>query len=785
MNNGNANVIYDGFSYTHAMGMLLLDFVLYLALALYFDQVLQGDYGVALPWYFPLQPSYWCPRPTALAEQEVNESELPASSVMEPVDFSDSERAAHQLGVRIRRLGKEFRPDKSLPPFKAVDDLSVDMYTGQVFALLGHNGAGKTTTLSMLSGLLPCTSGEARVFGQSIRTQMPLIRETLGVCPQFNIIWPTLSVHEHLHIYGAVKGIPRGELQRAVDEMIEQVGLTEKRHVASAALSGGMQRKLSVAIALIGDSKIVFLDEPTSGMDPYSRRATWDLLKKKKEGRVIILTTHFMVSLASDNRQQPAQHRVLSSHCAPCCVLCAQDEADSLGDRIAIMAAGRLQCVGSSLFLKTRFGVGYSLVLTKAGGQCDEAAIQAAIEERVDNAELVNNIAGELSFKLPFAAEPQFPELFDAFDAHQQAWGIQSYGISVTTLEEVYLKVGKDAAAHARIHGLSRGNSKLIPGSVAADNQAVEEEKASASGVHTVQVKPRDEQPYAHNALSSPTPRHQHLTELASPATSSRSDLLAGVPLSSPSAAKPLNSPGAAAGSGPGSPLGGMRSTTVDALGHGVLYDKRHPNRRHIRALLIKRYQNAKRNRKNWCWTIIIPFVIMILFLGIINGLNNVDTSVEGVTFGDLNSPEQLPYAVVGNSTQFMSTVAGETGGSTVVQPLDVTAQVADPANATQFAEWLYASEAQLQLSRYGAIVYQAQTHLGDASLPLVADNAAVYTNTTYLFSLPLYYSTYNTALLRHLTGSSTAQIAVQMWPFPVTANAQVLQNSITAIVIG
>lgn len=601
----------------------------------------------------------------------------------------------------------------------------------------------------MLSGLLPPTSGDAKVFGQSIRTQMPLIRETLGVCPQHNILWPILSVQEHLQIYGAVKGVPRAELQRAVDEMIEQVGLTEKRHVASAALSGGMQRKLSVGIALIGDSRIVFLDEPTSGMDPYSRRATWDLLKKRKEGRVIILTTHFM------------------------------DEADALGDRIAIMAAGHLQCVGSSLFLKTRFGVGYSLVITKAGGHCDDEAVQEAIEARVDKAELVNNIAGELSYKLPFAASPNFPDLFDTFDSHQQQWGIQSYGISVTTLEEVFLKVGKDAAAHARIHGQSRANSsKLIPASIALGNGGDDEK--TDQRVQTVQVKPREEEKEPHR-----------IVELASPA--SQTNLLAhNMPLSSPSATRPLNSPGAAAGSGPGSPVAATANSPaattdkVDALGHGVLYDRRHQTRRHIRALLIKRYQNAKRNRKNWCWTIIIPFLVMIVFLGIIRGLNNANIDIDVVSFADLNTPEQLPYARVGNSSAFMSTVAGSSGGGqTVLQPMDVTGLVSNPSNATQFADWLYTSESQLQLSRYGAVVYQAQTNPNSPSLPLVADNVAVYTNTTYLYSLPLYYTTYNTALLRYLTGSSNAQITLQFWPFPQTANSQVLVNSITAIVVG
>jgi len=192
----------------------------------------------------------------------------------------------------------------------------------------------------MLSGLMPPTSGDALVFGQSILNAMPAIRATLGVCPQHNILFPLLTVKEHLQLYAAIKGVERGKVDEVVLEMIKQVGLEEKVNVRSHALSGGMQRKLSVAIALIGDSRIVFLDgqhcsnrtdtpplitaatpcgpfstlpwlslippsvlsrpvlsfglslsEPTSGMDPYSRRATWDMLKKKKEGRVIILTS--------------------------------------------------------------------------------------------------------------------------------------------------------------------------------------------------------------------------------------------------------------------------------------------------------------------------------------------------------------------------------------------------------------------------------------------------------------------------------------------------------------
>jgi len=157
---------------------------------------------------------------------------------------------------------------------------------------------------------------------------MKSIRGSVGICPQHSVLWDNLSVYEHLELFAEIKNIPPAEVQAQIEEHITLVGLTEKRNVHSMALSGGMKRKLSVAIALLGKSRTVFLDEPTSGMDPYSRRATWELLRKSTAGRSIILTTHFM------------------------------DEADLLGDRIAVMGSGALLCCGSSLYLKSHYGIG-------------------------------------------------------------------------------------------------------------------------------------------------------------------------------------------------------------------------------------------------------------------------------------------------------------------------------------------------------------------------------------------------------------------------------------------
>lgn len=146
----------------------------------------------------------------------------------------------------------------------------------------------------MLTGLLPVSGGDAFVRGYSIKHQMKQVRKTLGICPQHDVIWPELSVYDHLYLYAGLKGVPRHRIQKEVDNMIDEIGLKEKRLFATGALSGGQKRKVCLAMAFIGGSDVVFLDEPTSGMDPVTRRGVWDFLNANKKGRTIVLTTHFM-----------------------------------------------------------------------------------------------------------------------------------------------------------------------------------------------------------------------------------------------------------------------------------------------------------------------------------------------------------------------------------------------------------------------------------------------------------------------------------------------------------
>uniref|UniRef100_A0A8C3SYF5 ATP binding cassette subfamily A member 3 n=1 Tax=Chelydra serpentina TaxID=8475 RepID=A0A8C3SYF5_CHESE len=395
----------DNFTFAHVLGMLLLDSVLYGLVAWYVEAVFPGEYGMPQPWYYFLMPSYWCGTPRTVLGKEKEEEEDPEKALKS--QYIEEEPADLVSGIKIKHLSKVFKVGSKTK--EAVRDLTLNMYEGQITVLLGHNGAGKTTTLSMLTGLYPPTSGQAYISGYEISQDMVLIRRSLGLCPQHDVLFDKMTVAEHLYFYSGLKGYPSLKCPEEIDRIVRLLNLEEKRCSLSKALSGGMKRKLSIGIALIGDSKVVMLDEPTSGMDPASRRATWDLLQHQRSSRTILLTTHFM------------------------------DEADLLGDRIAIMAQGELQCCGSSLFLKHKYGAGYHMVMVKEP-YCNLGEISRLICQYVPNASLESNAGAELSFILPTESTHRFEALFTELEQKREELGIASYGASVTTMEEVFLR---------------------------------------------------------------------------------------------------------------------------------------------------------------------------------------------------------------------------------------------------------------------------------------------------------------------------------------------------------
>lgn len=425
----------SGVNFLVCLLMMLLDTFLYCVIGLFLDKVLHKENDN--PWNFMFCKCFRRKKRTsehyassseakvADGHSEVNASIFENDAYKPAVEATSLEMKQQELDgrcIQLRNLHKVYTNKKG--NCCAVNSLQMTLYENQILALLGHNGAGKSTTISMLAGLLPPTSGDALVFGKNIATDMDEIRKNLGVCPQHDILFPELTVKEHLEIFANIKGVNEDYLENIVIEMAEEVGLADKVNTVVKALSGGMRRKLSLGIALIGNSKVIILDEPTSGMDPYSMRLTWQLIKRIKKGRVILLTTHSM------------------------------DEAEVLGDRIAIMANGSLKCCGSSLFLKHQYGVGYTLTLVKGTPSASLAA--DIVYRHIPTATCVSEVGTEISFKLPLASSSSFESMFREIESCMQrsdpgfeltgygdnvSLGIEGFGISVTTLEEVFLRV--------------------------------------------------------------------------------------------------------------------------------------------------------------------------------------------------------------------------------------------------------------------------------------------------------------------------------------------------------
>ncbi|KAG9457355.1 hypothetical protein H6P81_001863 [Aristolochia fimbriata] len=420
----------SGVNFLVCLLMMHLDTIIYCGFGLYLDKVFPRENGVHHPWNFLFTKSFWEKKNNLEVQFSDKESESPITDgctdcpepTIEAISLDMKQQEIDGRCIQIRNLQKvyEIRKGKCC----AVDSLQLTLYENQILALLGHNGAGKSTTIAMLVGLIPPTAGDVLVCGKNIRTDMDEIRKGLGVCPQHDILFPELTVKEHLEIFAILKDVEKEMLESKVNEMIDEVGLVDKVNTLVGALSGGMKRKLSLGIAFIGNSKVIILDEPTSGMDPYSMRSTWQLIKKIKKGRIILLTTHSM------------------------------DEADVLGDRIAIMANGSLRCCGSSLFLKHRYGVGYTLTLVKTTPGVSVAA--DIVQRHVPFATCISEVGTEVSFRLPLSSSSAFECMFREIESciwkygcSSEAYGnsnkpachIESYGISVTTLEEVFLRV--------------------------------------------------------------------------------------------------------------------------------------------------------------------------------------------------------------------------------------------------------------------------------------------------------------------------------------------------------
>ncbi|CDW54523.1 ABC transporter, ATP binding protein [Trichuris trichiura] len=405
-NNMNFPLVQNGrLTFNVILVMLLVDGIMYSVFTWYAENVFPGDYGVPKKFYFPFQKSYWFGERTSPRDYEhlkrVSKKSEHHEEVNLPVGIS-------VVGV-TKIYGNAKKRDKP-----SLDDLNVDFYDGQITAVLGPNGAGKTTMMSIICGLIPPTEGTVFIYGKDIAENMAAVRQSLGFCPQHNILFDNLTVKEHLQFYGSIKGVDPQIKEREIDALLYDTKLMNKKNELAANLSGGMKRKLSIAIAFIGGAKIVILDEPTAGVDPYSRRAIWDLLLKCKQDRTIILSTHFF------------------------------DEAEILGDRIAIIAKGQLKCYGSAIFLKHYYRCGYNLTFTRSVEV--SAQKQRAVDSNrnlvnfvinyVPNVKVVRESLQEIQFMLPGKVLEELRPLVFEIDKRLSQFQCVAYGLSESSLEE-------------------------------------------------------------------------------------------------------------------------------------------------------------------------------------------------------------------------------------------------------------------------------------------------------------------------------------------------------------
>ncbi|KAJ3203256.1 hypothetical protein HDU67_010287, partial [Dinochytrium kinnereticum] len=434
----------------NTLTMLVLDFFLYLAMAMYLNEVVPTEFGVARPWHFPVTSVVELVRrgmggklgegcggdggvfcffnATFSTSGKRSETAPPPPPNETDLRFEDPDVKAERLRVQthsypsnspiiINGIRKTYKGRLGLGPKSAIKDVTFAAEEGIILGLLGPNGAGKTTLISILTGVYGASEGVARLAGFEIGRESSEIYKVIGVCPQFDILWDDLTVAEHLYFYARLKGVPRKQEKASVRKSLESVSLTTLANRRTKGLSGGEKRRLSIAIALVGDPAVVFLDEPTTGLDPEVRRLIWSIVQKARKGKTIVLTTHSM------------------------------EEAEALCQRIGIMAKGTLRCFANPLRLKELYGSGFR-VFFNSREEDTWRACQWVESILPPGCKKIDAFATNTSYEFP-PSNGIISSLFQQIEAGKSDHGILDWGISQTTLEEVFLRIISDDDANA------------------------------------------------------------------------------------------------------------------------------------------------------------------------------------------------------------------------------------------------------------------------------------------------------------------------------------------------
>ena len=314
--------------------------------------------------------------------------------------------AAADEVIRCERLSKRYPGD-----ILAVDKLDLSVRKGEIFGLLGPNGAGKTTTVGMLTTMVIPTEGRAIVGGVDVVAHPALAKQAIGIVPQNNTLDRALTVWENLYYHGRYFGMSAGEARTAADESLVKFRLAERAKAPVMAMSGGMAKRLMVARALVHRPSVLFLDEPTTGLDPQSRIALWQVLGElHAEGQTILMTTHYM------------------------------EEADSFCDRLAIMDHGRILALDTPKGLKQSVGADSIVTVTATGGDLD--ALARLLQERVPGATRSQKVGGTVRLHVK-GTTGLLPKVVAA--AEQGGFNVTDLSVAEPTLETVFISLtGKD-----------------------------------------------------------------------------------------------------------------------------------------------------------------------------------------------------------------------------------------------------------------------------------------------------------------------------------------------------
>ena len=393
------------FAYWESLFMYIASIILFSLLSIF----IQKYKNSGLPFCQFLQSFFSQVNRNIYIEQNVNNNDndniIQFERNFQELSPVNQQRSQLNDCLRIVNVTKKF------DSLKAVKNFNGELFGNEIFCLLGHNGAGKTTLVNMISGIYDPSQGDIFYKGKSIVTDKNYLFRNIGVCQQEDIFFDYLTVSEHLRYMCEIKG---GDINiNEITDLMIRIGLAEKSNAICSGLSGGQKRKLCTSLALIGNSKIILLDEPTSGMDPIAKKSLWNFLKGYQENKIILLTTHSL------------------------------DEAEYLGDRIGIMTDGSFICCGTSSYLKSKYPCGFNINLLLNPKRFDDDK-KRLIFQNIRNYEpqAQIKIASKSVFSINIQSNNKnVDKIFSLIENSKQEYGIDDYTVASTSLEDVFLKI--------------------------------------------------------------------------------------------------------------------------------------------------------------------------------------------------------------------------------------------------------------------------------------------------------------------------------------------------------